>query len=220
MSIENKIRIAVTDDHALIRRGIVALLRHNDDFKVVLEASNGQELIDNIPQTLPDIVLMDLNMPILDGAKATERIKKIFPKIKIIIISMHDEDNVVSHLMSLGANGYLLKDAHPDEVETAIYTVCNEDYYYGPFLIKVMHNRMTNKPDNKTVSQLSVQIGISDRELEVLEHICQGTTTQQIGEILCISSRTVEGHRNRIMEKTGTKNVAGLVAWAVRNGIC
>ncbi|MEA5405533.1 response regulator transcription factor [Arcicella sp. DC2W] len=220
MSNLTKIRIAVTDDHALFRRGLVSLLSLNDDFEVVLEASNGQELIDNIAETHPNIVLMDLNMPILDGIRATERIKKQFPKVKIIVISMHDEDKFVTHLMSLGANGYLLKDAHPDEVENAIYTVFKEDYYYGPFLVKVMHNRMINKPEKKTENQLSIQIGISDRELEVLEHICQGTTTQNIAEMLCLSARTVEGHRNRIMEKTGTKNVAGLVAWAVRNGIC
>jgi two-component system, NarL family, response regulator DegU len=220
MSLSNKIKIAVTDDHALFRRGIVSILQQNDDFEVVLEASNGQELIDNIPQTLPNIVLMDLHMPILDGIRATEQIKKDFPFVKIIVISMHDEDKFVTHLMSLGANGYLLKDAHPDEVENAIYTVFNEDYYYGPFLIKVMHSRMLNKPEKKIKSPLSFQVGISDRELEVLELICEGTTTQQIADQLCLSSRTVEGHRNRIMEKTGTKNVAGLVAWAVRNGIC
>ncbi len=220
MSNTTKIRIAVTDDHALFRRGIVSLLSHNDDFEVVLEASNGQELIDNIPQSLPNVVLMDLNMPVLDGIRATEKIKIQFPKVKIIVISMHDEDKFVSHLMSIGANGYLLKDAHPDEVENAIYTVFNEDYYYGPFLVKVMHNRLINKPEKKNPTPLSLQAGISERELEVLEHICQGITTQNIADMLCLSARTVEGHRNRIMEKTGTKNVAGLVAWAVRNGVC
>ncbi|MEA5138472.1 response regulator transcription factor [Arcicella rigui] len=221
MSLTKKIRVAVTDDHALFRRGIVSILQQNDDFEVVLEASNGQELIDNIPNTLPNIVLMDLHMPVLDGIRATEQVKKDFPNVKIIVISMHDEDKFVTHLMSLGANGYLLKDAHPDEVENAIYTVFNEDYYYGPFLIKVMHSRMLNKPEKKAQkSPLSIQVGISEREAEVLELICDGITTQQIAEQLCLSARTVEGHRNRIMEKTGTKNVAGLVAWAVRNGVC
>jgi DNA-binding NarL/FixJ family response regulator len=215
-----KIKIAIADDHILFRRGIVSLLQNNDDFEVVYEAGNGQELIDNLSSTKPEVVLMDLQMPILDGIRATERIKKEFPQIKVIVISMHDEDQFVTHLMELGANGYLLKDADPDEVENAIYKVYNEDYYYGPFLIKVMHNRMVNKTVKKSLAPLIVQIDLSTREMEILQLICEGVTTAQIATELFLSARTVDGHRNRIMEKTGTKNVAGLVAWAVRNGVC
>ncbi|WP_044170721.1 response regulator transcription factor [Flectobacillus major] len=217
---EKKIRIAIADDHALFRRGMVSLLNMNDDFTVVLEAANGQDLINAISTTKPEVILMDLQMPILDGIRATEQIKRIYPEIKIIVISMHDEDQFVTRLMELGANGYLLKDADPDEVERAIRTIVTEDYYYGPFLVKVMHNRITNKPIKKEVPKLFVPIDLSERELEVLKFICEGMTTTQIAEVLFLSARTVEGHRNRIMEKTGTKNVAGMVAWAVRNGIC
>jgi two-component system response regulator DegU len=215
----NKIRVAIADDHAIFRRGIVSLLQNNDDFEVVLEAGNGQELIDNLEITRPEVILMDLQMPILDGIMATQQIKASFSHIKIIIISMHDESQFVTHLMELGANGYLLKDADPDEVENAIYTVNNEDYYYGKFLLKVMHNRMVNKPTRKAIPFLSGQIELTEREVEVLQLICEGITAGQIGDKINLSSRTIEGHRNRIMEKTGTKNIAGLVAWAVRNGI-
>ena len=214
-----KIKIAIADDHAIFRRGIVSLLQNNDDFEVISQAANGQELIDNLRKEQPHVILMDLQMPVLDGIRATQQIKKELSHIKIIIISMHDEAQFVSHLMELGANGYLLKDADPDEVENAIYTVHNEDYYYGAFLLKVMHNRMINKPIKKIVPFFSIQVELSEREIEVLQHICEGTTAPQIAEKINLSHRTVEGHRNRIMEKTGTKNIAGLVAWAVRNGI-
>jgi two-component system, NarL family, response regulator DegU len=214
-----KIRIAIADDHTIFRRGMVSLLQNNDDFEVVLQAANGQELIDNLEATQPQVIFMDLQMPILDGMKATKQIKTDFPHIKIIVISMHDEAQFVIHLMELGANGYLLKDADPDEVENAVYTVNNEDYYYGAFLLKVMHNRMVNKPTKKVIPNFAMQIELSEREVEVLQHFCEGTTAGQIAEKLNLSSRTVEGHKNRIMEKTGTKNIAGLVAWAVRNGV-
>ncbi len=221
MSQQPKISIAVADDHALFRRGMVSLLNNmNDDFAVVIEASNGQELIDALPLEMPNVILMDLQMPVLDGIRATEQIKKTYPHIKVIVISMHDEDQFVTRLMELGANGYLLKDADPDEVEKAIYTVVKEDYYYGAFLIKVMHNRFTQKPSKREQTKLLLPVDLSDRELEILKLICEGQTTPQIADMLFISTRTVEGHRNRLMEKTGTKNVAGLVAWAVRNGVC
>jgi two-component system, NarL family, response regulator DegU len=214
-----KIRVAIADDHTIFRRGLVSILRNNEDFDIVYEAENGQELMDGIAVHNPQVVLMDLNMPVLDGIRATTKIKGVYPDLKIIIISMHDEDHFVSHLMELGANGYLLKDAHPDEVEKAIYTCHTEDYYYGAFLLRVMHNRLINKTTRKKSITLSSEINLSERELEVLEHICEGTTSPQIAEMVSLSVRTVEGHRNRIMEKTGTKNIAGLVAWAVRNGI-
>jgi DNA-binding NarL/FixJ family response regulator len=216
---DKKIKISIADDHAIFRRGIVSLLQNNDDFEVVAQAANGQELIDSLVITPPDVILMDLQMPVLDGIRATQQIKKDFQHIKIIIISMHDEAQFVTHLMELGANGYLLKDADPDEVENAIYTCHNEDYYYGAFLLKVMHNRMINKPVRKIIPYFSIQIDLSEREVEVLQLICEGTTAPQIAEKINLSPRTVEGHRNRIMEKTGTKNIAGLVAWAVRNGV-
>ena len=214
-----KIKIAIADDHTIFRRGMVSLLENNNDFEVVLQAANGQELVDALEETQPQVIFMDLQMPVLDGMKATKQIKTDFPHIKIIVISMHDEAQFVIHLMELGANGYLLKDADPDEVENAVYTVVNEDYYYGAFLLKVMHNRMVNKPTKKVIPNFAMQIELSEREVEVLQHLCEGTTAGHIAEKIYLSSRTVEGHKNRIMEKTGTKNIAGLVAWAVRNGV-
>ena len=216
------IKIAIADDHLLFRQGMVMLLKTVADFEVVFEAANGQEIIDAIPTKKPEVILMDLQMPVMDGIRATEYIKKNLAahNTKIIVISNHDEDQFVTHLMELGANGYLLKDADFDEVEKAIRTVATEDYYYGPFLNKVMMARITKKTIKREPTKLNISTLLTERELEVLQFICEGFTNGEIAERIFISFRTVEGHRNHLMEKTGTKNTAGLVAYAVRNGIC
>ncbi|MES2794441.1 MAG: response regulator transcription factor [Bacteroidota bacterium] len=216
MSDTKSIRIAIADDHALFRRGMASLLKTVPDFEVVLEASNGQELIDQIPDFSPDLVIMDLKMPILDGMKATEIIKTKWPNIKIIVISMLDEDQFVYKLMELGANGYLLKDTDTEEVETAIRTVLSEDYYYGPFLNKIMHRRFLDK-SRKKEANLDNKIHFTERELEIIQLVCEGLTTVQIADKVCLSNRTVDGHRNSIMDKLGVKNTAGVVVYAVKN---
>ncbi len=210
------IKIAIADDHALFRRGMVSLLKTIPDFEMVLEASNGQELVDQLPEYMPDLVIMDLKMPIMDGMKATEIIKKNWPDIKVVVISMHDEDQFVTHLMELGANGYLLKDTDTEEVELAIRTIIKEDYYYGPFLNKVMHRRFLDKTRKKEAA-LTTKIHFTDRELEIIHLVCEGLTTAHIAEKVCLSARTVDGHRNMIMEKIGVKNTAGVVVYAVKN---
>jgi two-component system, NarL family, response regulator DegU len=210
------IKIAIADDHALFRRGMVSLLKSIEGFEMVLEASNGKELIDQIPEKQPDLIIMDLQMPIMDGMKATEHIKKTWPEIKVIVISMHDEDQFVTHLMELGANGYLLKDTDTEEVELAIKTIINEDYYYGPFLNKVMHRRFLDKSRKKEAS-FGNKVHFTERELEIIQLVCEGLTTVQIADKVCLSSRTVDGHRNTIMDKLGVKNTAGVVVYAVKN---
>ncbi len=219
-----KIKLAIADDHALFRKGIVNILQQVPDFEFVIQASNGQELLDMLAllpiENYPEVVLMDLQMPVMDGMKATEMMKADYPEIKIIALSMHDEDHFVSHLMEIGANGYLLKDSDPEEVETAIYTVVKEEFYYGAFLNKVMHRRMLNKNGIKSVSSfghIHKNTKLTERELEILRYICEGFTNTEIGEKIFLSPRTVDGHRTRIMDKVGVKNTAGLVVYAIKN---
>lgn len=210
------IKIAIADDHALFRRGMASLLKTIADFEVVMEASNGKELIDQIPDYNPDLIIMDLKMPIMDGMQATEFIKQKWPKVKVIVISMLDEDQFVYKLMELGANGYLLKDTDTEEVELAIRTVIKEDYYYGPFLNKMMHRRFLDK-SRKKEGKLDNKIQFTERELEIIQLVCDGLTTAQIADKVCLSARTVDGHRNSIMDKLGVKNTAGVVVYAVKN---
>jgi DNA-binding NarL/FixJ family response regulator len=212
----SNIRIAVVDDHSLFRKGMISILDQVSDFEVVMEATNGLEFLHKLPNIPVDVVLMDLQMPQLDGTKATEIIREKFPHIKVIILSMHDEDKYILHLMEIGANGYLLKDNDPEEVEKAIRKVVETDIYFSDFVSKVMLRKMTrkNQQENKI---FNYKTDLSEREKEVLKHICEGLTTTEIGDILSLSPRTVEGHRLRMIEKLGVKNTAGLVAFAIKN---
>ena len=188
------------------------------DFDFVLEAANGQELLDKLPAAMPDIVFMDLQMPVMDGIQATELAFERFPDIKIIVVSMYNEDRFVIHMLEKGVQGYLLKDTSPDEVEKAIRRVAEEGFYYNDFVSKAMHRKMVNRHVNKhPLFPNACNVALSAREKEVLQLICDGFSTVEISEKLFISVRTVEGHRLRILEKTGTKTTAAAVAFAYKN---
>lgn len=211
------IKLALVDDHNLFRKGLISMMSDIADFEVLFEATNGKEFLEHPKLNQVDVVLLDIEMPELDGIKVTEKLRKSGNEdIKIIILSMHDEDQFVLHLMEIGANGYLLKDTDPDEVETAIRKCVSTGNYFSDFLSKIMLKKMTRKPmqSNKI---FNYKTDLSNRELEILSFICQGSTTTEISEIIHLSPRTVEGHRLRIMEKLGVKNTAGLVAFAIKN---
>jgi two-component system, NarL family, response regulator DegU len=215
-----RIKLALVDDHNLFRRGIASILGQVADFDLVLEASNGQEFIDKIPRKMPDVVLLDLQMPVLDGTATADYLREHYPLIKIIVLTMHDEDRMVLHLLEKGVSGYLLKDSDPDEVERAIRKVMDEGVYLNEFVSRAMLRKMTNKTTVVKQSTLyNSKILLSEREKEVLKLICEGLSTAEISDKIFLSPRTVEGHRLRILEKTGTKNTAGMVAYAFKNDL-
>jgi len=212
-------KLGIADDHELFRKGFISMLSNVPDFDFVLEAANGQELLDKLPGSMPDIVFMDLQMPVMDGIQATELAFERYPDIKIIVVSMYNEDRFVIHMLEKGVQGYLLKDTSPDEVEKAIRRVAEEGFYYNDFVSKAMHRKMVNRqPGNKhPFFPNSCNVALSAREKEVLQLICDGLSTVEISEKLFISVRTVEGHRLRVLEKTGTKTTAAAVAFAYKN---
>ncbi|MEZ0609373.1 response regulator [Fibrella sp. WM1] len=215
-----KIKLALVDDHNLFRRGIASILGQVADFELVLEASNGQEFIEKIPRKMPDVVLLDLQMPVLDGTATADYLREHYPLIKIIVLTMHDEDRMVLHLLEKGVSGYLLKDSDPDEVEKAVRKVMDEGVYLNEFVSRAMLRKMTNKTTVVKQSPLyNSKILLSEREKEVLKLICEGLSTAEISDRIFLSPRTVEGHRLRILEKTGTKNTAGMVAYAFKNDL-
>jgi two-component system, NarL family, response regulator DegU len=215
-----KIKLALVDDHNLFRRGIASILGQVADFELILEASNGQEFIEKIPRKMPDVVLLDLQMPVLDGTATADYLRENYPLIKIIVLTMHDEDRMVLHLLEKGVSGYLLKDADPDEVEKAVRKVIDEGVYLNEFVSRAMLRKMTNKTTVVKQSTLyNSKILLSEREKEVLKLICEGLSTAEISDRIFLSPRTVEGHRLRILEKTGTKNTAGMVAYAFKNDL-
>ena len=214
----NKIKIALVDDHKLFRKGLLSILEQIDDFEILFDATNGKEFLEHPELEKVDVVLLDIQMPELDGIATTKILREKNQDIKIIILSMHDEDQFIMHLMEIGANGYLLKDTDTDEVVVAIRKVYDSGVYFSDFVSRVMLRKM-NKNLVTSNKIFNYKTDLSARELEVLKHICEGLTTSEIGDKICISPRTVEGHRLRIMEKLGVNNTAKLVAFAIKNDL-
>lgn len=213
----DKINIVITDDHKLFRRGIQSIIEDFDFVDEIGEAENGIELLELLKESepKPDVVLLDIKMPEMDGIETTEKLKELFSDVKILILTMEDDEQIILHLVSCGVNGYLLKNAEPDELETALLRLMTNDFYFpsniSDIVLRNIHYK--KKDSNKFAS------GLSEREIQVLELICKENTAQEIAEILCISKRTVESHKRNLLEKTGTKNMAGLVVYALKNRI-
>jgi two-component system, NarL family, response regulator DegU len=214
-----KIKIALVDDHKLFRKGLMSILQQIDDFEVLFDAINGREFLDHPNLNDVEVVLLDIQMPELDGIATTKLLREKNEQIKVIILSMHDEDQFILHLMEIGANGYLLKDTDTDEVILAIRKVYDSGVYFSDFVSRAMLRKMNKKNTQTSNKIFNYKTDLSTRELEVLKHICEGLTTTEIGDTMCISPRTVEGHRLRIMEKLGVNNTAKLVAFAIKNDL-
>jgi DNA-binding NarL/FixJ family response regulator len=214
-----KINIGIAEDQVLFRKGIVSILNGFDNFHVVVEAENGQILLDQIAtlENRPKVLLLDLKMPVLDGIETTKIIRESYPNIKVIILTSYNEKRFILHLLECGAHAYLLKDAEPEDLKKAITAVSNEGYYFTPAIMEVIINNKKVQKENLSLDQS--QPLLSEREIEVIRLICKEKTAPEIGEILFLSPRTVEGHRNRILEKTACKNVAGLVVYAFKNNL-
>jgi len=214
------IKIAITDDHKLFRDGLRIIINQFLGMEVVLEAENGEILLNKLAasEKLPDIVLMDLKMPVMNGIVATQRIKRFYPTVKVVILSMHDEDLYIYHLIQKGALGYLLKNAEPDEVEKTIRAVDEYGHYFSENVVRIMHKNIV---ETRTPSRNITYEGqsLTNREIEVLRMICMEKSNKEIADELSISERTVEGYRKTLMTKTGSRNSIGLAIYAVRNGV-
>lgn len=211
------IKVGIADDHKIFRKGIILSLRQYTNLSFILEANNGDELIEKIPLDMPDVVLLDLRMPGKDGIETTKEVSKKYPAIKILIITMYEDERFVSHLMENGANGYLLKNAEPSEIRKAIVEVMLRGYYLNNFVNRVLLKKSISR--NKTIPSLNNEIVLSDKEKEVIQLLCREYTAGEIAVKMEISARTVESIKDRMMERFGTKNTAGLVFFAVKNNL-
>jgi DNA-binding NarL/FixJ family response regulator len=211
------IKLALADDQVLFRRGLSMLLRDMADVQVVFECGNGEELLLGLEGNPVDIVLLDLQMPVMDGKEAMTKIKAKHPEVKVIVLSSHDEEEFIVPMIELGAHGYMLKTAEPNEIENAIGSVSENGFYFSEAVNRVMLHGLVSKHNVKpTFPEIDP---LSEREIEVIRGICQEMTTTEIAGSLFISPRTVEYHRNNILLKTGARNVAGLVVYALTKGI-
>ncbi|CAN5904384.1 two-component system response regulator DegU [soil metagenome] len=213
----NAIKYVIADDHQIFRQGLKFVLADDPTLNFIGEAENGIALLKLLETVSPDVILLDLKMPEMDGFEATREIKKCFPEIKIPILTMHDEEHFILHMLENGANGYLLKNANPDEIQQAIHAVYETNHYFNDLVSKAMLKSIVHKnlaqPDFRNNAELS------EKEVTVLRLICQELTSAEIGEKVFLSARTVEGIRAGMMEKTGVRNIAGLVMYAAKNGI-
>ncbi|HVG40023.1 MAG TPA: response regulator transcription factor [Chitinophagaceae bacterium] len=210
------IKVAIADDHKIFRKGVILSLRPFTNIKFVLEADNGEELLNGIAEAEPDVVLMDLRMPQKDGIETTKILSKQNPGLHIIVLSMFEDERFVYHLMENGAHGYLLKNAEPQEIRKAIMDVHEKGYYLNNFVNRILLKR-THKQN--VAPTLEKEITLNEREKDVLTFICMEYTAQEIALKMDISPRTVEAIKDRLMERFGSKNTAGLVFFAVKNNL-
>jgi DNA-binding NarL/FixJ family response regulator len=211
------IRVAIADDHKIFRKGVILSLRPYSNIKFVLEAENGNDLIEGLAGTEADVVLMDLRMPGKDGIEATKIVSRQFPNIKVLVLSMYEDERFVYHLMENGASGYLLKNAEPQEIRRAIMEVHEKGYYLNNFVNRILLKKSHAR--QKVVPSLNNEITLSDKEKDVLRFICMEFTAAEIAQKMEISARTVEAIKDRLMERFGSKNTAGLVFFAVKNNL-
>ena len=213
----SKIKIAIADDYKIFREGLKVGLSADENFDVIFEADNGEDLLKALETATPDVIIMDLKMPIMDGMEATIAVRKKYPAIKVLVVTMYDDDKFIIHLMENGANGYLLKNTEPDEIRKSIYSVHENGYYFNDVVNKALLKKLVLK--NNLKPSFNQNVELTERELEVLKLICEEKTAAEIAKDIFLSPRSVEGIRQRLIEKVGVRNTAGLVMFAVKNSM-
>ncbi len=208
-----KITIFLVDDHLIFREGLRNLIEIEGIGDVVAEAGNGQEFLDKLENVNPDLVLMDISMPVMNGIEASQKAIEKYPELKIMALSMNGDEGYYYKMIEAGVKGFLLKDSGIKEIERAIYTVVDGDSYFSNELLRRIITNLKN-PVNKSGDDKDL---LSKREIEVLVEICNGLTNDEIADKLFISSQTVKGHRSSLLSKTNCKNSASLVMYAIKN---
>ncbi len=204
------IKVMVVDDHAIFRQGLIMSLKTMKNIKVVGEAENGAIFLMKLPVYEPDIVIMDIKMPEMNGILATSKALAINNKLKVLIMTMFEEYEYFKRAVDIGVSGFILKTADQAELESAISKIIGGSTYFSPRILKANDPSILSKSNNDK---------LTNREIEVLIEVCNGLSNQEISENLCISRRTVDGHRANLLDKTGSKNTVELVLYAIKNGL-
>jgi len=219
MKMSSKIKIAIVDDELLFRKSIGFLLREEKNLAVVFDGGNGEDLLKylgNKGNIRPDIVLLDVRMPVLNGVQTSKILSDKYPDIKIIALSVFDSEKFVEFMVQYGASAYLPKNSAPEKVIHTINQVHTHGVYFEPEILNIIMNMKRAEGSGRTKFSF---LDLSDREVEVLHLICMQLSTKEIADQLCISERTVEGHRKKMLHKTKSKNVVGLILWGIKNQV-
>ena len=210
--------VALVDDHVLLRKGLAALITSFDTYRVLFEADNGRSLIDHLKSNpLPDIVLLDINMPEMDGYETAVWLKNNHPEVKVLSLSMYDNENAIIRMFKAGAKGYILKDCDPSDLKAALDSLVSKGFYYSEMVTgRLIHS--INKLD-KDDDQVRNLVQLSDKEITFLKLVCSELTYKEIADKMFLSARTIDGYRDALFEKLKVKTRVGLVIYAIKNGI-
>jgi DNA-binding NarL/FixJ family response regulator len=211
----NPIKVAIADDHALFRAGVKTALSSKKDVELIAEADNGMQLLNLLKHIEPDVILLDIQMPIMDGIATLPEIRKINPHVKVIILSMHNDHSMISKLMEIGANSYLTKNSDSETIYQAIKTCYEQEFFFNELTNKAL---LTGLRTRKLEPDGMIDAQLTDKEVKILKLMCEEKTTKEIADIVDISPRTVEAIRDKLKTKTGAKSMAGLVMYAVKKG--
>lgn len=209
--------IMLVDDHKIIRDGLKLYFEDSEVYEVVAEADNGSNALEILKDQSFDLVITDISMPVMDGITFTQKLKEIYPTQKVMALTMLGENQHIKHMLSAGVNGYILKNSDRDEIMHAIDVIINGENYYSGEVTKIIMDGMAGK--KQTVNRLTLETPLTPREKEVLELIVKEFSNQEISDKLFISIRTVDAHKRNLLEKTGCKNIAGLVVYAMEHNI-
>lgn len=212
--------ILVVDDHQLVLDGLVSIINELPDFEIVASARNGKEGLQLAETFRPNIVLMDIDMPVMNGLEATRRIKSELKECKVIILTMHNEASLIKKVMEIGADGYLLKNSDREEFHNALCSVSKGKSYFSAEVTQQLLNPEQKRNSTFEIDEDTVQLSkLTEREIDVLKQIAEGLSNKEIGDKLFISHRTVDTHRTNLMKKLEVHNIAGLIKFAIKNGL-
>lgn len=217
MNKEKKIHIAIADDYKVFREAIKKCIEGDKSLELVFEADNGKELISGFEKIVPDVVIMDLKMPVMDGMETTKFITKNFPGVKVLVVTMYGEEKFIRHLMDIGANGYLLKNAEPEEIRRSVYAVYENGYYFNDLISTELLKELSVKNNIQLIFKEDIQL--TKQELEVLKLTCDEKDVEAIAKEINVTPAIVIELHKHLIGKIGVRNVAGLVMFAIKNGI-
>jgi DNA-binding NarL/FixJ family response regulator len=212
-----QIKIAIADDHKIFRDGIKMALSDKENLKILWEAEDGKDMMHKISIKMPDVLLMDIRMPEIDGINAIQILRKEYETVKIVVLTMYDDHQMITKMMEMGANAYLTKTTDPEEIYEAILTCMNEDYYFNDLVNAAVMGKLMQKKSVRQIYGDSLPITFSEKEIKILQLLSEDKTTEEISKVIFLSPRTIETIRQNMKGKVNAKTIGGLIMYAMRN---